>query len=130
MTERMMTMTTKIFDFTSADLASGVRAVARDYPTYKYEAAQADMCAYFNPGTTKDTYAASCIVGHALHRLGVTYGDIEEYNLSTQINELLDVFMLPENRDAVSDKFLLSVQNNQDLGMAWGRCVEIADVYR
>lgn len=117
-----------MFDFTSADLASEVRAVARSYPNYKYESSE-DSCAYFHLGQDMEHYSAGCIVGHALHRLGVSYEDIEEYNFSTEICELIDLFMPPEGRDNASEAFLMAVQQKQDVGLPWGKCVERSSVY-
>lgn len=118
-----------MFDFTSEQLAEKVREVADSYPKHVYKSGDSDNCAYFEVGQDGN-YAAGCIVGHALHRLGVTLEDIEEYNLSTEVTELIDLFMPPENRDAASEIFLLNVQRKQDMEHPWKDCVRTSDVGR
>jgi len=117
------------FDFTSQQLADKVIEVADSYPEHVYKLSSKDRnprilhCAYFDIGQDGN-YAAGCIVGHALHRLGVTLEDIKEFNLSTEVTELLYLFMPPERRDPASDIFLLNVQRKQDEGRAWKECVK------
>lgn len=111
------------FDFTSRQLADKVIEVADSYPKHVYKPSSKDNCAYFDIGQDGN-YAAGCIVGHALHRLGVTLEDIKEFNLSTEVTELLYLFMPPERRDPASDIFLLNVQKKQDEGRAWKECVK------
>lgn len=114
-----------MFDFTSQQLADKVREVAQDYPDNVYKAEHDDSCVYFNIGQD-GYYSASCIVGHALHRLGVKLEDIEEFNNGT-VNELFEVYMPRVNRDTATDKWLTTVQDYQDFQMPWGQCVKKAD---
>jgi hypothetical protein len=114
-----------MFDFTAKDVQSEVRAVAAEYPTHVYVSARKGECSYFHMGEGTN-YSCGCIIGHALHRLGVTPEDIPNSNFLGVVG-LLRRFMPAQDRDEIIMDWLASVQLLQDEGKSWSKAVNKAD---
>lgn len=117
-----------MFDFTPEDLQHKVREVAADYPKYVYDIPYGNSCMYFHKGDD-DNYSCGCIIGHALHRLGVTLEDIsEEYNF-VGVWGLLQRHLsdLPLDFNDATVQWLSNVQSAQDRGETWSSAVKKAD---
>lgn len=97
-------------------LAQVVKDVAAGYPDHQPETVG---CRYFDEFGTP-----SCIVGHALARLGVEpdpFLDDGELNYETPVDELCDFV---ENDSHWSMEWLKCVQWWQDRGYLWSQAVE------
>jgi hypothetical protein len=105
-----------MFNFTPKDVERQVRTVASEYPNYVYSSNGVHGCYYFHPGPNS-SYVCGCIIGHALHRLGVTPANIPGAN-GVNVGVLFSHYMSIANSDA---------RANQDRGVSWGECIRKAD---
>lgn len=111
----------KKWTITASALAEAVVEVANERPDHVYETANTDVCLYQVDGQP------SCIVGHALARLGAPAEllrtlDSEELTIGSAF---VDVEAL-ERDDKDEAEFLHRVQNAQDIGVPWGEAVRRA----
>jgi hypothetical protein len=89
-------------------LVATVREVASERPEHRYSTTEG--CMYFLQSGAPD-----CIIGHALHRLGVQPHEVKEGD---------------SPNDGEADPrihWLRRVQAEQDAGLKWGDCIELAD---
>lgn len=113
-----------MFDFTLKELQEMVREVASDYPKYVYEPSNG-VCSYFKNG--EDGYSCpDCIIGHALHRLGVSPDNIGDNNI-VSVRGLCRKYLPLSLSDDRTLEWLAEVQDRQDLGMPWAKAVKKAD---
>lgn len=110
-------------------LAALKAAVEEKGADYKYEPPLADddgddVCVYVHNG------APSCLVGHALHSLGVslsdlsTHGDRRLNNVHRLLIELADRGIAVSS--AVTEHLFSTVQGAQDSGIPWGEALSTA----
>lgn len=105
---------------TNEDLLRTLREVAAEQPekVYKSPAGAGGSCFYVHgnePG---------CIVGHALHRLGVPLETLKEHESDAARAPLNDLF--PEVTEGAMD-LVDSVQYLQDRGEPWGEAIKALD---
>lgn len=106
----------------TSDLWSEIIEVARENPDHIYDR---------GPGGDKNCVyqrerKPSCIVGHALHRLGLPIHDLEEFDLheDSGIGEIIDVHEdLFDVDDVEAVGYIVITQNHQDTGWTWGDAV-------
>ena len=103
-----------------SDLWAEVKKVATERPDYVYEK-PADGCAYEVDGKP------SCLVGHAMFRLGMPLDLIRRCDRAGAIGHVLDEIS-GEFDESGDDKrvyraLLMWTQGEQDLGKPWGRAV-------
>lgn len=131
-------MNTETKPITASELKAEVIRVAAEKPDYVYalkDPKNSTSCTYQRDGEP------SCIVGHALHRLGVSPDLLVEfdttYELGMSVGDLFENF--PQILDdEVEDpdewteegpvEFLTRVQIGQDSGIAWGQAVKDAEL--
>jgi hypothetical protein len=101
-----------INDLNAADVVQTVREIAAERPDHSDAG-----CVYFHSNGHP-----SCIVGHALYRLGVRLRDLSVNNNGDTIDELA-----PFTWDEGDVAWLFSVQEYQDRLVPWGAAVEHAD---
>lgn len=114
-----------MFDFTLKELQEKVREVASDYPKYVYKPTGGE-CTYFRKGENDGYSCPDCIIGHALHRLGVTIEDIKNNNI-VSVRGLCRAYLPLSLSDDRTLEWLAEVQDRQDLGMPWAKAVKKAD---
>lgn len=101
------------------------RAVAEKGADYVYQRPTNEQgiprgCAYFHgkePG---------CIIGHVLSYLGLTRGDIGQYNTAYSWHALTHCVGFDVRADERTNKLLQTAQCRQDDGHSWGEAVNIA----
>ena len=103
-----------------SDLWAEVKKVAAEQPDYVYER-PADGCAYEVDGKP------SCLVGHAMFRLGMPLDLIRRCNSEGPIEYVLDEFcgeFEESGDDGRAYRTLLGLtQGAQDSGKPWGKAV-------
>lgn len=115
------------------DLYAQVRIIAEEHPERIYHDYYAEVfpeadhaeCAYF-----LENGAPGCIVGHALHRLGINAQDVEEMNTGIGVTDLLDSisYVDPMDRRQMSMvNWLTIAQSAQDRGEPWSSAIIEAD---
>ena len=121
---------------TAKQIAEEVRRVGEAQPQHRLSNTQA--CRY----ATKDGKQPVCIVGHALHNLGVSLDVLFRLDRSSSLEastrieseEARDMLGLPAfNVDPETDRHLEwagEVQSEQDMNVPWGEAVERADKSR
>jgi hypothetical protein len=109
-------------------LIDTVKDVAHESPDYVYDYATEGIgraCTYFKKSGTP-----GCIVGHALHRMGVTLDDMmyedetgcdRNYNEEHTITDLVNALDLPIGPHQL--EWLAAVQGKQDNRQPWGQAV-------
>lgn len=113
---------------TGKKVAKQVRKIAEERPDFVYtdqsvEVSDVEDCSYFGRSVYDPDVGQGCIVGQALKDLGVTKeemikADIENHFASSALKRL-GIFSMEEY-----DKFLDTVQYNQDAGLSWGMAIE------
>lgn len=107
-----------------SDLWAEVKKVAAEHPDYVYEK-PADGCAYEVDGKP------SCLVGHAMFRLGMSLDLIRRCDSAGAIGHVLDEFYgeFDESGDdeGVCRALLGWTQAVQDSGKPWGEAVSEAE---
>lgn len=106
---------------TDDEVMATLRAVVAERPDYVYEAPEEDGCVYVADGTP------SCLVGHVLHRLGVS---LEALSVLDMNGGLAAWRAVPGVLDGVSGSTvdrLWAAQTAQDNGDTWGEALEYAD---
>ena len=103
-----------------SELWAEVIKVAQEQPDHVYEKGEAGKCNYERNGQP------SCIVGHAMHRLGVSVSDLREFDASetSAVEDIIE--MNPDmfdKDDKLGMKLLIEAQNNQDQEVPWGLAV-------
>lgn len=109
------------------DLAEAVTAIAYESPNTVYKKVQtflpapqftSEECRYFH------NKAPSCLLGHALHRIGVEASDIDESENKAVIWSV-DIFNDDDDTDEFQEtvEWLTSVQKLQDEDIRWGLCI-------
>ena len=103
-----------------SELWAEVLKVAQEQPDHVYERGEAGKCNYQVDGQP------SCIVGHAMHRLGVSAFDLREFDASgdSAIEDIIgmnpDMF---DEDDKLGMELLIEAQNRQDQEVPWGLAV-------
>lgn len=104
-----------------SDLWNEVIKVSQDDPEFVYDRdEESGKCSYQRNGEP------SCIVGHALHRLGVSIEDLKAFDTmsDSDINEIIlsnhDIF---EVDSMAAKRGLEFTQANQDSGKPWAEAV-------
>lgn len=103
-----------------SELWAEVLKVAQEQPEHVYERGEAGKCNYERNGQP------SCIVGHAMHRLGVSVLDLREFDAAgdSAIQDIIetnpDMF---DDDDNLGMELLAGVQGSQDQGVPWGLAV-------
>lgn len=117
---------------TGEQVVAEVRRVASGNPSFVYGEGLGG-CSYFGRGIGDPT-GQRCIVGQALHNLGVDMsGVLEAENslindgLDSEIEVLIDEKVVAVDASPVEVLWLGRVQTNQDRGVPWGRAVAHAD---
>jgi hypothetical protein len=98
------------------DVAKEVRAIAKEFPDYKYRPTS-NGCQY-KPDHKNPN---GCIIGFAYRRLGV---DVLDHGRYGPITELHDWYH--DERDQIV-AWLSAVQGQQDSGHTWSQAVHVAD---
>lgn len=100
-----------------SELWAEVLKVAQEQPDHVYERSEAGKCNYERNGQP------SCIVGHAMHRLGVSVFDLREFDATgdSAVEDIIgmnpDMF---DNDDKLGMELLIEAQNRQDQEVPWG----------
>jgi hypothetical protein len=103
---------------TERKLVDALREVAAGRPDYAYEPPGDGVeCLYVHNG------APSCLVGHALHRLGVPLGALYVIKPS---DELIPQLFIEVGADV--NVAVWNVQTAQDNGAPWGEAIMELDV--
>lgn len=110
------------------DIAREVRAVAAERPDFEYQPRVQDglkYCELFSPDGSP-----SCIVGHALARLGIDRAIWLDHSERSgcggeDIAGVADALALTGRQFA--HDWLYHVQQDQDEQIAWGECITLAD---
>lgn len=103
-----------------SELWAEVLNVAQEQPEYVYERGEAGKCHYERNGQP------SCIVGHAMHRLGVSTFDLREFDAAgdSAIEDIIeanpDMF---DKDDEPGMELLIEAQDRQDQEVPWGLAV-------
>ena len=103
-----------------SELWAEVLKVAQEQPEHVYEKGEFGRCNYERNGEP------SCIVGHAMHRLGVSTFDLREFDASgdSAIEDIIEANQdLFDRDDKLSMELLIDAQNSQDQGLPWGLAV-------
>lgn len=118
---------------TGEQVVAEVRRVASSNPSFVYGEGLGGSCSYFGRGIGDPT-GQRCIVGQALHNLGVDMsGALEAENsllgsgLESEIEVLINERVVAVDASVVEVLWLSQVQTNQDIGVPWGRAVAHAD---
>lgn len=104
---------------TDEQLISAIEAVAAEDPYRVYQQDDEGRCFYLRDG------APSCLIGQALHRLGVSLSTLAREDAIQNSAENV-IF---KTLSGVSDRalsFASRVQTRQDLGHTWADAVSIA----
>lgn len=103
-----------------SELWAEVLKVAQEQPEHVYERGEVGKCNYERNGQP------SCIVGHAMHRLGVSVLDLREFDASgdSAVEDIIgtnqDLF---DKDDELGMELLIQAQDSQDRGVPWGQSV-------
>ena len=103
-----------------SELWAEVLKVAQEQPEHVYERTEVGKCNYQVDGKP------SCIVGHAMHRLGVSVFDLREFDAAgdSAIRDIIemnpDIF---DKDDKLGMELLIEAQDSQDEGVPWGLAV-------
>ena len=81
----------------------------------------------YEEAVEKNLIGQRCIVGQALHNLGVSDTFLYKYEGDSAENVVRSATDFPESQRPLIARWAGSVQAAQDCGIAWGRAVEIAD---
>lgn len=108
---------------TLEQIQGAVRGIAAENPGHRYvpPAVNGDgdvQCVYLDP----DTREGSCIIGHALLKLGVDADTLEQFDIG-----YLTALDLPVWGDERARVWADCVQSYQDTGTPWGEAVKAAD---
>lgn len=115
---------------TASDLKAEVIKVARENPDHVYKDENGivgGMCTYEHNGFP------SCIIGHALHRLGMSLEQLHVFDtaylgglgIMEVFGDYTDLLDYDNDPNGINDvMFLSSVQTNQDSGIPWGKAVK------
>lgn len=121
-------------DFSVGDVVMKVRELAAANPHFVYQAPQAGSgtCLYVHAAPITLALLPGCLMGQALHALGVPLELLRDRCERTGIRRVLGILGVPMSVSKVTGSlqeadWLSSVQYNQDSGCSWGKCVEIAD---
>ncbi|RKN35962.1 hypothetical protein [Streptomyces hoynatensis] len=107
-------------NITVTDVINAVLAVADEGPDHVYEQqAGTDMCRYTHESLS-GTLIPGCLIGTALHRLGVPLERLERYE-GEQVLPLLRALGIPVSYAAADP--LREVQEAQDDGTPWGEAI-------
>lgn len=122
---------------TGEQVVAEVRRVASSNPSFVYGEGFGG-CSYFGRGIGDPT-GQRCIVGQALHNLGVDMSGVLEAENSlindgldseSEIEVLINERVVAVDASPVEVLWLGRVQTNQDIGVPWGRAVAHADGLR
>lgn len=116
--------------FSSEDFTTMVRTVAAEKPDYRYNprsinAVDSTRC-FYTPTLRPDGSTSRCLIGEALHRLGISDALMSEHDgdststvhaLLTRLGDHTEEVLIWAN----------TVQAAQDWGLTWAEAVEYAD---
>ena len=107
-----------------SELWAEVLKVAQEQPEHVYERGEVGKCNYERNGQP------SCIVGHAMHRLGVSTFDLREFD-AAEDSAIGDIIMMNpdmfDKDDKLGMELVIEAQDNQDQGVPWGQAVAKGD---
>lgn len=118
-----------------------VRDIAEERPDFVYEnffkqlypSADSVSCQYVLGEESNNDQQAGCIIGHVMHKLGVSYNSMSAYegeSASTLIAGLLNIdtyYRFQSDEQRAKFNWLDNVQSWQDCGLSWSSSVEQAD---
>lgn len=119
---------------TFADVVAAVTAVVSEDPERVYSAPEHQLhgkvgtCFYVHTNTDamRTPRSAGCVVGAALHRLGVPLETLQRYEGSPASLVMVDTIDLGSMHDEMNaGEFLGRVQREQDGGTPWGEALAI-----
>ncbi len=112
---------------TDDTLMKTLRQVVAEKPTHVYEGPEyserADDCLYVHRDETGAIEGPGCVMGHALHRLGVP---LEELALYEGLAIACVVGHLTSGISQGTEEILRRVQTLQDEGSPWSEAYELA----
>ncbi|MFI9591015.1 hypothetical protein [Nonomuraea sp. NPDC052265] len=121
------------FTVTNAQFAEAVKAVVEENPGRVYEAPAHQLATVTNPATCYyvhtdpddgDKLSPGCVIGAALHRLGLSLDEIRqcEFDNARQV-----LFRLFPNLSADTRDWANSVQTRQDAKATWSEALDYAN---
>lgn len=120
----------RISEIASKDVIKAVHDIAKERPEHVYIPAEDYMCRY------ADGDEPSCLIGHALHRLGVPVETLQKFDsINLQggdvlfIKDIFEGWLDNANSSLVEIDYLQYVQSWQDAGDPWAVAVEKAQQY-
>ena len=108
---------------TDEDLARAIREVAAEDPNYVYQRPGSRVCLYVH-WDANGTLRPGCLIGTALHRLGVPLETLSGYE-SKPAHEVLD-HVAPDVSSHMR-RAATRVQRVQDLGATWRQAARLLD---
>lgn len=113
----------RVSTFTAADILREIHALAAERPDFVYEnPADSGKCLYAHRDTETGELSPGCIVGAALHKLGVPLETLRSFGSRPAVALCINELGLA--RSGALDR-ICDVQRRQDSGMPWGEAVAL-----
>lgn len=123
-----------MIETTLADVTRTVTELVAEQPDYVYSSPEhqrsALTCFYVHTDEDGDNAAPGCLVGAALHKLGVPLDVLSGYEGKDAYRAASNLLTLPSDEQRNSAlQFLSAAQSYQDGGLPWGESLRMATVH-
>jgi hypothetical protein len=100
-----------------------ITAVARENPEKVYERKPLTSCLYVH--VSEDQALPGCLIGAALHRMGISLEDLHSFDVGSRPSGASDVMERLSIGTEVERLAAERAQRHQDAGSSWGKCLDI-----